>query len=140
MLQRTDDLRITETRPLIPPAILLEEIPVSETASNVVSDTRRAVSAVIAGRDPRLVVIAGPAWNGDYLGAGVGQLSMDLANFGSTDVSLRLFLAGAPGFAGQRSDTADKSESFGPERRATDQKGKRSEKIITGHGCQVSQR
>ena len=60
MLQRTDDLRITETRPLIPPAILLEEIPVSETASNVVSDTRRAVSQVIAGADPRLVVIAGP--------------------------------------------------------------------------------
>jgi 3-deoxy-7-phosphoheptulonate synthase len=60
MLQRTDDLRITETRPLIPPAILLEEIPVSETASNVVSDTRAAVAAVIAGRDPRLVVIAGP--------------------------------------------------------------------------------
>jgi 3-deoxy-7-phosphoheptulonate synthase len=60
MLQRTDDLRITETRPLIPPAILLEEIPVSVTASNVVSDTRRAVSSVIAGTDPRLVVIAGP--------------------------------------------------------------------------------
>src|SRR5215210_7401380 len=60
MLQRTDDLRITETRPLIPPAILLEEIPVSETASNVVSDTRAAVARVIAGRDPRLVVIAGP--------------------------------------------------------------------------------
>jgi 3-deoxy-7-phosphoheptulonate synthase len=60
MLQRTDDLRITETRPLIPPAILLEEIPVSETASNVVSDTRAAVARVIAGQDPRLVVIAGP--------------------------------------------------------------------------------
>ena len=60
MLQRTDDLRITETRPLIPPAILLEEIPVSETASNVVSDTRAAVSRVIAGSDPRLIVIAGP--------------------------------------------------------------------------------
>jgi len=60
MLQRTDDLRITETRPLIPPAILLEEIPVSETASNVVSDARTAVSRVIAGHDPRLVVIAGP--------------------------------------------------------------------------------
>jgi 3-deoxy-7-phosphoheptulonate synthase len=60
MLQRTDDLRITETRPLIPPAILLEEIPVSEAASIVVSDTRAAVAQVIAGRDPRLVVIAGP--------------------------------------------------------------------------------
>ena len=60
MLQRTDDLRITETRPLIPPAILLEEIPVSEAASNVVSDTRAVVARVLAGVDPRLVVIAGP--------------------------------------------------------------------------------
>jgi len=60
MLQRTDDLRITETRPLIPPAILLEEIPVSEAASNVVSDTRAVVSKVLAGVDRRLVVIAGP--------------------------------------------------------------------------------
>ena len=60
MLQRTDDLRITEVRPLIPPSILLEEIPISETASNVVSDTRAAVAGVIGGNDPRLVVIAGP--------------------------------------------------------------------------------
>ena len=60
MLQRTDDLRITEVRPLIPPAILIEEIPVSEVASNVVSDSRAAVADVIGGRDPRLVVIAGP--------------------------------------------------------------------------------
>jgi 3-deoxy-7-phosphoheptulonate synthase len=60
MFQRTDDLRITEVRPLIPPAILLEEIPISETASNVVADTRHAVAEVIAGRDPRLVIVAGP--------------------------------------------------------------------------------
>ncbi len=60
MFQRTDDLRITEVRPLIPPAILLEEIPISERASNVVSDTRAAVGKVIAGQDSRLVVIAGP--------------------------------------------------------------------------------
>jgi 3-deoxy-7-phosphoheptulonate synthase len=60
MYQKTDDLRITQVRPLIPPAILLEEIPISEKASNVVSNTRTAVSAVLAGADPRLVVIAGP--------------------------------------------------------------------------------
>jgi 3-deoxy-7-phosphoheptulonate synthase len=60
MLERTDDLRITEVRPLIPPAILLEEIPLSEAASHVVSSARAAVSRVIAGQDPRLVVIAGP--------------------------------------------------------------------------------
>jgi 3-deoxy-7-phosphoheptulonate synthase len=60
MFQQTDDLRITQVRPLIPPAILLEEIPITERASNVVSDTRRAVANVITGRDPRLVIIAGP--------------------------------------------------------------------------------
>jgi 3-deoxy-7-phosphoheptulonate synthase len=60
MFQRTDDLRITEVRPLIPPAILLEEIPVSERASNLISETRTALADVIAGRDHRFVVIAGP--------------------------------------------------------------------------------
>jgi 3-deoxy-7-phosphoheptulonate synthase len=60
MIRPTDDLRIRETRPLIPPAILLEEIPISARASNVVADTRQAVTDVLQGRDPRLVVIAGP--------------------------------------------------------------------------------
>ena len=60
MLQPTDDLRITQVRPLIPPAILLEEIPISEGASNVISDARAAVANALAGRDPRLVIIAGP--------------------------------------------------------------------------------
>src|SRR5580765_7213510 len=60
MFQPTDDLRIRNVRPLIPPAILLEEIPISERASNVVSDARAAISAVIEGRDRRLVVVVGP--------------------------------------------------------------------------------
>jgi 3-deoxy-7-phosphoheptulonate synthase len=60
MFRETDDLRITQVRPLIPPAILLEEIPISEQASNVVSNTRGAIGDVLAGRDPRLVVVAGP--------------------------------------------------------------------------------
>ncbi len=60
MFQPTDDLRIRDVRPLIPPAILLEEIPLSERASNVVADARAAVSNVLAGRDPRLVAVVGP--------------------------------------------------------------------------------
>ena len=40
MFRRTDDLRIRDVRPLIPPAILLEEIPITERASNLVFDTR----------------------------------------------------------------------------------------------------
>ena len=60
MFRRTDDLRITNVRPLIPPAILLEEIPITENASNVVSNSRTAVADAIEGRDPRLVIIVGP--------------------------------------------------------------------------------
>jgi 3-deoxy-7-phosphoheptulonate synthase len=60
MIRQTDDLRITQVRPLIPPAILLEEIPISERASNVVANTRTAVTDVLAGNDPRLVIVAGP--------------------------------------------------------------------------------
>jgi 3-deoxy-7-phosphoheptulonate synthase len=60
MLQPTDDLRITGVRPLIPPAILLEEIPITDRASNVVADARAAVANALKSRDPRLVVVAGP--------------------------------------------------------------------------------
>jgi 3-deoxy-7-phosphoheptulonate synthase len=60
MFRRTDDLRIRDVRPLIPPAILLEEIPISERASIVVSDARAAIADIIGGRDPRLVVVVGP--------------------------------------------------------------------------------
>jgi 3-deoxy-7-phosphoheptulonate synthase len=60
MFRPTDDLRITEVRPLIPPAILLEELPITERASNVVANARAAAAAALDGRDPRLVVIAGP--------------------------------------------------------------------------------
>lgn len=60
MFQRIDDLRITQTRPLLPPAILLEEIPITEDASTIVAETRRAIADVLDRRDPRLVVIVGP--------------------------------------------------------------------------------
>ncbi|PYR42861.1 MAG: 3-deoxy-7-phosphoheptulonate synthase [Acidobacteria bacterium] len=60
MIRPTDDLRIRDVRPLIPPAILLEEIPISERASNVVADARAAIAAIIGGADSRLVVVAGP--------------------------------------------------------------------------------
>jgi 3-deoxy-7-phosphoheptulonate synthase len=60
MFQRTDDLRIRQVRPLIPPAILHEEIPISEGASNIVAASRAAITNALKGQDPRLVVIAGP--------------------------------------------------------------------------------
>jgi 3-deoxy-7-phosphoheptulonate synthase len=60
MYRRTDDLRITQTRPLLPPAILLEELPATERATNVVANARQAIADVVTARDSRFVVIVGP--------------------------------------------------------------------------------
>jgi 3-deoxy-7-phosphoheptulonate synthase len=56
----TDDLRIAALRPLIPPAILMEELPITETASNTVAEARRQIEAIVRGEDDRLVVVVGP--------------------------------------------------------------------------------
>ena len=61
MFRKTDDLRIQEVRPLIPPAILLEEIPLSERASNVVADARTSIAAILAGRTRACSSSPGPA-------------------------------------------------------------------------------
>jgi 3-deoxy-7-phosphoheptulonate synthase len=60
MIRPTDDLRIREIRPLIPPAVLLEELPVSSRAAATVRRARAAVAAVIRGDDPRIVAVVGP--------------------------------------------------------------------------------
>jgi hypothetical protein len=51
-----------------------------------------------AGAGSRLSVINLAQWGGDYLGSGVGGITMDVRNFGTTDLSLRLLLAD-PGVA-----------------------------------------
>lgn len=56
----TDDLRIKDVRPLIPPAILIEEIPVSEKVQEMVSRVRREIADSLHGRDDRLVCVVGP--------------------------------------------------------------------------------
>ena len=60
MLQATDDLRIAGLRPLIPPAILMEELPITEKASVTVSQARESIMGCIDGGDDRLVVVTGP--------------------------------------------------------------------------------
>jgi 3-deoxy-7-phosphoheptulonate synthase len=59
-LQKTRDLRVESFRPLLPPAILLEELPLTERGSSTVARSRAEVSDVLNGRDDRLVVIVGP--------------------------------------------------------------------------------
>jgi 3-deoxy-7-phosphoheptulonate synthase len=60
MSQRTGDLRIESFRPLLPPAILVEELPLGDRGSETVSRGREAVSAILNGRDDRLVIVVGP--------------------------------------------------------------------------------
>ena len=57
---KTDDLRISRVRPLLAPAILAEEIPVTARGSDCIASARRSVEAILEGRDPRLLVIVGP--------------------------------------------------------------------------------
>jgi 3-deoxy-7-phosphoheptulonate synthase len=56
----TDDVRIDTLKPLLPPAILMEEIPLSEAATRAVVEARTEVARVIDGKDDRLVVVVGP--------------------------------------------------------------------------------
>src|SRR5262249_44609817 len=59
-MPRTRDLRVEHFRPLIPPAILLEELPLGERGSATVARGREQVSRVLNGEDDRLVVVVGP--------------------------------------------------------------------------------
>src|SRR5262249_6531137 len=57
---KTRDLRVESIRPLLPPAIRLEELPLSEEGSQSVAPWREEVAAILAGSDDRLIVIVGP--------------------------------------------------------------------------------
>jgi len=60
MNHQTDDLRINEIKTVTPPAVLLEEIPVTEQAAKTTYETRQAIHSILTGDDDRLVVITGP--------------------------------------------------------------------------------
>jgi len=57
---RTKDLRVESIRPLLPPAILLEELPLSDNAAMTVSRGRDEVARILRAEDDRLVVVVGP--------------------------------------------------------------------------------
>lgn len=60
MKYKTDDLRINEIKTVTPPAVLCEEIPVSEKAAETTYNTRQEIHNILVGDDDRLVVITGP--------------------------------------------------------------------------------
>jgi len=58
--KRTRDLRVESIRPLVPPAILLEDLPLSDQGGRAISDWRAEVGRVLDQEDDRLLVVVGP--------------------------------------------------------------------------------
>jgi 3-deoxy-7-phosphoheptulonate synthase len=56
----TDDLRIKWTKVVLPPVFLEEELPLTEAASATVFQAREQIRGILAGEDPRLMVVVGP--------------------------------------------------------------------------------
>ena len=57
---KTYDLRIVSIRPLIPPAILMEQLPLDAAGARAVIRSRDEVVDILNGVDDRLVTIVGP--------------------------------------------------------------------------------
>jgi 3-deoxy-7-phosphoheptulonate synthase len=57
---RIDDVRIGAVRPLISPALLQDELPVSPEVQTLVEHSREAIGNILHGRDDRLLMIVGP--------------------------------------------------------------------------------
>jgi 3-deoxy-7-phosphoheptulonate synthase len=66
---KTDDLRISRTHPLIAPAVLSEEIPLSGNAAELVYASRRGAEAILDGVDSRMLLVVGPCSIHDPAGA-----------------------------------------------------------------------
>src|SRR5258705_5328028 len=57
---KTRDLHVESNRPLLPPAILLEELPLGEKGSEHVARARDEIIRILTAQDDRLIVIVGP--------------------------------------------------------------------------------
>jgi len=59
-INELDDKRIKAIKPLIPPQILMEDLPLSLSAAETIAKARKEAEAVIAGTDDRMLVVVGP--------------------------------------------------------------------------------
>ena len=55
-----DDIRIDSLRQLIAPTVLMEEVPVSPEAAEVVGTARQEIADVLSGKDDRVLAVVGP--------------------------------------------------------------------------------
>ncbi|KAL4128654.1 hypothetical protein PRIC2_007638 [Phytophthora ramorum] len=58
--QRLEDRNVLAIKPLVPPACVLEELPVTPEVHDLVDKTRTDISRILHGQDDRLVVVVGP--------------------------------------------------------------------------------
>ena len=56
----TDDLRICETKDVVAPIQVHDEIPMTEVAAKTILEARAAIHNILTGKDDRLLVIVGP--------------------------------------------------------------------------------
>ena len=57
---RTSNLHVVETRPLVTPAVLLDDLPAGLAAARHVFEARQRIKACLRGENHRLLVIVGP--------------------------------------------------------------------------------
>ena len=56
----TDDIRIDEIRQLLPPSVLLSELPILEPSAQLINSTRSDIESVLNGLSDKLLVVVGP--------------------------------------------------------------------------------
>ncbi|WP_305418158.1 3-deoxy-7-phosphoheptulonate synthase AroG [Photobacterium leiognathi] len=59
-MHKTDDVRSSEIKELLPPVAILEKFPATESASETVYQARSAIHNILNDEDDRLLVIVGP--------------------------------------------------------------------------------
>ena len=57
---QTDDVRIAGIRPLIAPAVLMADVPVSDAGAQLVEDTRKSAERILRGEEGRVLAVVGP--------------------------------------------------------------------------------
>ncbi|HEX2143289.1 MAG TPA: 3-deoxy-7-phosphoheptulonate synthase [Glycomyces sp.] len=57
---QTNDLRVLDFQPLVPPAVLRGELPLGPDRAALVEHSRKAVNDVLSGVDDRLLLVVGP--------------------------------------------------------------------------------
>ena len=60
VMATTSDLHVVETRPLVAPALLHQDLAPDASALNTVTSARKRIKAILRGDDQRLLVVVGP--------------------------------------------------------------------------------